>query len=83
MTKLLCCVLNGEYHSKWKDQGDKILCQGCITDLLKREYEGLGSNELTNLFISDFRFLHPTSDCNFACMGEHLFENSSRLPKII
>lgn len=83
MTKLLCCVLNGEYHSKWKDLDDEILCQGCITDFLEKEYGGLNSDEFTNIVTDEFRFLHPTSDCNFSCMSEHLFENSSRLPKII
>lgn len=83
MTNLLCCVLNGEYHSKWKDQDDKILCRGCLTDLVEKEFMGLEGNELTNSLLEEFKFLHPTAECNFRCMAEHLFENSSRLPKII
>ena len=83
MARLLCCVLSGEFHSKWKDHEDKILCQGCITDLLDAEYGNYNGNDFTNRVVQDFKFLHPISDCDYGCMSEHLFEDSSRIPKII
>ena len=65
--KLLCCTLNGEFHSKWKDHEPEILCQGCITDLLEKEYGDLEGHDFTNLILQDFKWLHPTSDCNGTC----------------
>ena len=88
MTKLLCCVLNGEYHAKWKDQDARILCTGCITDLLEKEYAGPKGELATNLLLEEFKFLHTIADCNCACENTsdliaEEFIGFDRHPKII